>query len=436
MATKVRHGRKITLTVLVGLLLLGAVAGVGAAQELEFWSIGFNPVLTQWLQNEAFPEYERLTGVRIIHTNLGWDDAEERVFVAGSAGVGPDVLATQGDLGITWGRLGFMSPINRYLDLWEDADALVPGLIRPDEETGSIYAVPLYVDLRGTAYNKRLFREAGLSDAAPDGSWEELLEAVRALSRFEGDELVQVGLWEHWDDEWWGTLQTFALYLFQYNDNLYSVDFRTITFHGERGVETAEFVTQLYQLANPPGAVRVVSDRDGGFLAGQVAMNHGGSWIAQLVADSEDSWIDDLGFFVGRRSEEYEPRAMSFANGIGISSFSTDPDQAWHFITWLMGADISPQFYALGGYISPRIDLVDINMQLQPHLAEWYMGTQYAHIWPEYPPQLDPQFDWGMLSQGLAQVYRGEADARTKLLEVGSAWQGRLNEAWARLESE
>lgn len=425
--------RSVKLLILVCSVLL-LVTGVGAAQELEFWTIGLQPGAVTWLHEEVFPRFEAMTGIKVIHNDFGWDGTEEKVTVSALAGVGPDVLATQGDLGINWGRAGWMIPLNRYYEQWSDRDALIPGLIRPDAETGDIYALPLYVDLRGTAYNKRLFREAGLPPQAPDGSWEELEETARKLTRITNGELTQVGLWEHWDDQWWGTLQTFALYLFQYGENLYSEDFRRITYHGDKGVETAEMIARLFQLANPPHAERVIHDSGGGFLAGEVAMTHGGSWIANMVATADDPWVEDLGFFVGRRSAEYEPVALSFANGIGISAFTKDPDAAWQFIEFIMSEEISPMWHAKASTISPRYDLIDENMRLQPELAEWYMGSRYAQIWPEYPPQLAPEFDWGMLTFGLHEIYRGDVDARTKLTEIGTAWQAKLDEAWQRLE--
>lgn len=415
-------------------LVLAIAYGASFAQELEMWTIGLNPNAMAWLIEEALPEFEARTGYKVIVNDFGWDGTDEKVTVSAIAGVGPDVLATQGDLGINWGRAGWMLPLNKYFDNWADRDALIPGLLRPDAETGDLYALPLYIDLRGTAYNKRLFREAGLPPTAPDGSWEELEEAARKLTRISGNELIQVGLWEHWDDQWWGTLQTFALYLFQYGENLYSEDFRKITYHSERGVETAETIARLFQLANPSHATRMIPDRDGGFLDGFVAMTHGGSWIANMVATADDSWLDDLGFFVGRRSAAYEPKAMAFANGIGISAFSRDPDGAWQLIEFLMGDEISPTWHAKASTIAPRYDLIEENMRLQPELAEWYAGSRHAQIWPEYPPQLGPEFDWGMLTFGLYEIYQGSVDARTKLLEIGEAWQAKLDEAWARLE--
>lgn len=420
--------------ILAVLLVLGLVTGTVSAKELEFWTIGLNPEAVVWLKEEVFPAYERMTGTTVIHNDFGWDGTQEKVAVSAAAGVGPDVMATMGDLGINWGRAGWMIPLNRYIDGWADREALVPGLIRPDAETGHIYALPLYIDLRGTAYNKRLFREAGLPPEAPSESWEDLEAAARRLTRIESGEVRQVGLWEHWDDPWWGTLQTFTLYLFQYNENLYSEDFRRITYHGEKGVETAEMIARLYQLMYPSHAENKIEDRDGGFINGLVAMTHGGSWIARAVATSDNSWIDDLGFFVGRRSPDYAPKALAFANGIGISKFSDDPDEAWRFIEFIMGEEINPMWHAKAGTISPRIDLIEENFRLQPELAEWYLASRFAQIWPEYPPQLAPEFDWGMLTMGLHEIFQGKVDTRTKLTEIGAAWQAKLDEAWARLE--
>lgn len=431
------RARELLAALWVSAVLWAGLSGSALGQEIEIWTIGLNPSAAAWLKEEAFPRFQALTGMSVIHNDFGWDGTNEKVAVSAAAGVGPDVLSTMGDLGINWGRAGWMIPLNRYYEAWPDRDALVPGLIRPDPETGHIYALPLYIDLRGTAYNKRLFREAGLPPEAPDGSWEELESAARRLTRITGDgELTQVGLWEHWDDQWWGTLQTFTLYLFQYNENLYSEDFRRITFASERGVETAEFVARLYQLANPPHAARTIADRDGGFLDGFVAMTHGGAWVANMVATADEPWLEDLGLFVGRRSADYERRAMAFANGIGISAFSKDPDAAWRLIEFIMSAEISPVWHAKASTISPRIDLIEENMRLQPELAEWYAASRYAQIWPEYPPQLSPEFDWGMLTVGLYDIYRGTVDARTKLLEIGAAWQAKLNGAWARLEGD
>lgn len=432
---RVRFHRSVP-ALLVTLLVL-ALSGAASAQTLEIWGIGWNPNLIQWFQEVAAPAYKARTGWDIQLTNLGWDEFEEKVSVAGAAGVGPDVLATGGDMGLGWGRNGWLLPLNQYFERWDEADGIVPGLMRPDPATGEIWALPLYVDLRGTAYNKRLFREAGLDPEQAPQSWEELESAAQRLTRIINGELRQIGMDEHWADPGWGTMQVFTQYLYSYNEGLYSEDYREINWDGPKGVETAEFIARMYQMSHPPHAEDRVEDRYAGFMNGTVAMTHGGSWIGRDAHLHDPAWREDLGFFIPQRSPAYEKWALSFANGIAISRFSRDPDQAWDLLSWLMSRDVNPEFLAKHGSVSSRYDAIDENMRLQPELAGWYAASAHAVLWPIDPHiavnGLNALFDWGSWGQMLYDIYQGNRNAQAGLVEVGAAWQGVLDSAWAAL---
>ncbi|HET7559098.1 MAG TPA: sugar ABC transporter substrate-binding protein, partial [Limnochordia bacterium] len=334
-------------------LTIGLAAGVSSAKSLEFWTIGLSAGAVDWLNSTAFPEFTKAHGVDVHLTNLSWDDYWDKITTAGAGGVGPDVLVTDGDMGVSWGRSGFMLPLNHYVDAWKDSDSLVPGMFAPDDQNGNIYALPYWLDIRGTVYNKQLFSQAGLDPNTPPQGWTQMENYVKKLTRIQDGVLKQIGLFESWQASDWGQEETYGAYAMQRHTPLFfNQDDTKVMFNQPANVETVEFLARLYKIVNPAVAKNEVQDPFNGFYDGKVAMTSGGTWVPSTAYSQDPSWKQNLGFFVGRYSPETQPAALTYVNGIGISKFSKDPDLAWSFIQWLMSPDISPTLNAKSGTVS------------------------------------------------------------------------------------
>lgn len=412
------------------LLVIGITGTAMAADKVVFWSVGYTAELQQWLTEVAFPKFTAETGLEVEYLNLDWGERDEKVRVAALGGVGPDVIGTAGDLGRDWGHEGLMIPLNKYLDSWDDYDMIIPSLFNPDIETGTIYGIPLWIDLRGVLYNKSVFREIGLDDNSPPQSWEEFLEVNRKAVRITADALTRVG----YDDYWPGPAFIYAMFLYGNGGRFYSEDFRQILFDGPESIETLEFLAEVFRINNPTH-VDLSFYNEGWygtrFVNGTAAMVHGGTWMAQEAMAA--GILDDMGLFVPRRSPETEPAALSFVNGIGISSLSSNPDRAWQFIEWLMSADIVEQFHAVGGTISTRADSLSAAMQYQPELLPWYEAAQYARMWETIPSHIagyvdenDYAITWDIIN--------GSSPAQSTMSELAAVWQSQFDAAWSAYE--
>ena len=154
-------------------LLVACVAGTGSAETLVFWSSGYPLEVQDLLRSSVFPKFEAEHGVTIEYKEIGWGGPrDEQLFVALAAGVGPDVYVN--------GTEDWAIPLDDYVNAWDEAENIPQGFwdIARWMSRGQLLYVPQIVEIRGYAYNERLFLEAGLGTDAP-GSWDEMLAYVK-----------------------------------------------------------------------------------------------------------------------------------------------------------------------------------------------------------------------------------------------------------------
>ncbi len=148
-------------------VLLGAGAAAAAPQaSLEFWTISLQPFFTTYIQG-LITRYERAhPGLRIKWIDVQPQALDQKLLAAIAGGVAPDVVNLNTETTIR------MAEAHALVDM----DAAVPaaargryfpniwGSLRLD---GRAYGVPWYVVPDVLAYNRTLFRRAGLDPAHP-----------------------------------------------------------------------------------------------------------------------------------------------------------------------------------------------------------------------------------------------------------------------------
>ncbi len=167
-------------------LLLGTGAASAAPQVLlEFWTISLQPYSTAYIQG-LIGRYQRAhPGVRIRWIDVQLQALAEKLLAAIAGGVAPDVVNLNTETTIR------MAQAHALVDM----DAAVPAAVRaryfPNiwaslRVQGRAYGIPWYVEPDVLAYNRALFRRAGLDPAHPPATMDAFIQAAVMIKQRTG----------------------------------------------------------------------------------------------------------------------------------------------------------------------------------------------------------------------------------------------------------
>ncbi len=132
---------------------------------------------------------EEYPNVTITYRAFTDPDVYDKTLIdALAAGKGPDIFGvSNGDARRKRDKI-FPLPPSAYTVAQLRAD-FPDTVVRDFSYSGSVYALPLYVDTLALIYNRELLNEAGI--AFPPETWETVQEIAPALTKYDGDAIAQ-----------------------------------------------------------------------------------------------------------------------------------------------------------------------------------------------------------------------------------------------------
>lgn len=154
---------KILLTALMALGLSGlsAPAALAAESKIEFWTFSMKPKFTPYFES-VVRNYEAANpGVKIEWVDFPWDVIQTKLVTRIVAGTPPALV----NLNLPWAdeyaRDDLLTPVD---SLFGAARAnYIPGTLQDLTFKGKTYGFPMYSNVAVIAYNREIFRAAGLS---------------------------------------------------------------------------------------------------------------------------------------------------------------------------------------------------------------------------------------------------------------------------------
>jgi ABC-type glycerol-3-phosphate transport system substrate-binding protein len=107
----------------------------------------------------------------------------EEFITVMSGGKGPDLVKVWVGAIQTLATLGFLQPVDPYLQGWNQKDFIKPVLWESVSVGGKTYGIPCDSNFLFLLYRKDLFASAGLNPDVPPATWDQLVTAARALTR-------------------------------------------------------------------------------------------------------------------------------------------------------------------------------------------------------------------------------------------------------------
>ena len=181
-----QSGDAVTLT-----LVLNAISG------------GKNAAEADWIENWVIPEFEAAMAeegqeVDVVFEAQGVDDEDYKTKIALDlqSGGGADIIGMDGIWVGEFAEAGYIAPLEEVggeaVAEWEGWEQIPEAVQNALAFEGERYGVPQGADGRVLFYNKDLFTQAGLPAEWEPTSWEDVLDAARALKQIDGVIPVQL----------------------------------------------------------------------------------------------------------------------------------------------------------------------------------------------------------------------------------------------------
>lgn len=252
------------------------------------------------------------------------EDMITKFLTGATSGMVPDVMIWDRWQTALYAPRGVLAPINDYMsrdsivatDFYEEA-------IRELSAGNQVYGLPLTVDARALFYNNAHLTEAGV---VPPTTWDELAAAAVALTKRDGDTLVQAGLSL-------GDAGLFSMYQRQAGGEMLNEDGSTTAFNGPEGLSVLNYWKGLmdqgvYEVGYESG----LGEGQDAFITGKVSMHYTGPWMLSTY----QTYGADLDFGVVPPVAGPNGDLGSVMGGFGlvITEASENKDAAWEVVKW------------------------------------------------------------------------------------------------------
>lgn len=206
------------------------------------------------LQREVIPNFERENKVKVELIPVDWSNRMEKILLGTAAGVVPDIFMNGAEQVYELVRADLVTDLTDRLNAWPDKRDFIPGAFGSSTWGGRNYGVPLLAAPRMWWYYYDLFEESGLDPKRPPETWEDLLVAVRKLTRTQGKEIVQQGysVERLTLDDPFANIQEFVPYLWQAGGDLINEDLQ-VGFTSHAAKQALQFMLDLRSASLPAG---------------------------------------------------------------------------------------------------------------------------------------------------------------------------------------
>lgn len=341
-----------TAALLLGLLIM-SLAPLSAQDE---------PVtMTMWVRSINFSvqtlvdEWNATHDNQIELTEVPAAEFVTKMGAAVAAGEAPDIASIDLIYTPAFASAGQLVDLTEFVNALPYADDLSPAHMTLGEYEGRNYAVPFAAEGSFLIYNVDLFEQAGLDPENPPTTWDEVLEAARAITAL-GDDTY--GYYFAGNCAGCNAF-TFLPFIWASGGDVLSEDFSQPTLEEDPAVSEA---LALYRTMWEEGLIPEGAIVDGGenftnaFASGTIGMAGTGAFGIDNYKTNYPDLNFDVTYIPGK-----DGGTASFGGGdnIGIPTGSEYVEEAWEFIEWTLSEDVQLELYAGNNQLPVRLSLAD-----------------------------------------------------------------------------
>jgi multiple sugar transport system substrate-binding protein len=323
--------------------------GVDDGTTITMWSRAATETRVQSQVDAYNASHENQVELRLVPT-------DEYVGVVGNAATAnelPDLFSADVVFMPNWTSQGLFADLTSRIDGLPGIDNVGQAHIVASSWEGKKYGLPFIIDLSVWMYNKDLFTQAGLDPEAPPTTLAEFAAAARAVQALDiegtygtyfGGNCGGCNVFTWWPIIWaeGGAVMNDEGTEATLNTDTAKEIYRTFGALWDEGVINPESIQEAGPTWTQP------------FPAGKVGIMP----MPASLQESEGMALDNLGVtaIAGINGGE-----STFVGGdsIGVSKDSQNVEQAWNFITWMLGDENQVEVVAKAGNVVARTDLAD-----------------------------------------------------------------------------
>jgi multiple sugar transport system substrate-binding protein len=302
--------------------------------EIVLWDWSFEP-RNAWMQ-KYIDEWQALhPGVTIKYEIYPEADVGSKLATAVVAGTGPDFSVVNEEWRVEYQRNGLLEPLPKDLfpQAWRDLLYSTPSLVDKD---GEIYVTSVGAMGGELYWDKKLFADAGLTEADVPETWDELVTLAQSLTTWNDDgTLNTAGFGVNGLPVWiWFDLMV------QKGGHFYNEDVTKALWNEAPGVEAAQFVRDLfleYKVTSPD--VPWWGDL---YCNGRAAMGYSYAWMPGWVGGTCPDKSADLGIAPLPRFEGSPAQGIQLEEDFITVFKNTAPEKKlliWDFLHYLLLED-------------------------------------------------------------------------------------------------
>ncbi|MEU8743642.1 extracellular solute-binding protein [Streptomyces parvulus] len=301
---------------------------------------------------------------------------------------------------------GYLEPLDPYLEKWKDWDQFIDTSKAATEgEDGKTYGVPDGTDTRGLWFSKDVFAKAGLPANWQPKTWDEVLDAARAIKeKVPGVTPLNVYTGKPAGEA--ATMQGFQMLLYGTNDGasdpMYDKDTKKWITAGKGFEDSLAFVESVYKEKLGPEVSDALDPNFGTKVRGEllpqgklgIALD--GSWLPQdwLEGSGHEwpEWSKELGLAAMPTQHGQAPGRVSMSGGWAwsVPAKAANPDLAFEFVKTMQTRANAQKWYVANSGIAVREDVANdpAYTAAQPGIkffTDLVESTHYRPAYPAYP---------------------------------------------------
>ncbi len=355
--------------------LLAAGAWAASPVNLTIWTHTHAPA-NAYIQKLVAQYMTANPNVKISYEPAADNNTyEDKVLTALASGAGPDIFNEGVGAMYTFAGLGQLAEVTPqvlqamgYSSATAFKNDYIPGIIDKLYYNGKLYSVYREFNIFGLMLNKSAFKRGGL-DATKDApkTWDDLLNVAKKLTIWNGDKLVQTGMFlpSSWGADW-TFIPMQALFL-QNKASVLDNTAKAAAINSDAALKTFTYFRNLARAQNN-APIKFPDDVWTRFSLGDVAMYVASTWTMPLLQDSAkgDKRFSPDNFVVvpypklpGADRVHAPIQALVWS----VNAKSAAVSEAWKFVQWMTSGKQAVGWYTDVGYLLPTKAMMDMGKQ-------------------------------------------------------------------------
>ncbi|CAM3674222.1 ABC transporter substrate-binding protein [Isoptericola cucumis] len=272
---------------------------------------------------------------------------------------------------------GYLLPLDDHLAGWDEWDQFVDTAKQAGlGDDGKTYGVPMGTDTRGLWFNKKVLAKAGLPEDWAPKTWDELLEAARAIKKADPD-VIPLNVYSGKPMGEGSTMQGFEMLLYGTGGTLYDDASSKWVVGSQEFVDSLAFIETIYSEGLAPTPQQALDPNVGNTVsaewlpADQLGIALDGSWMPGTWLEEGTApwpeWTEVMGTAAMPTQDGQEPGAVSMSGGwtLSVGAGTEHPDEAFDVLTMALDKENSLRFAIDNSQIAVRTDVAE-----EPSYAE------------------------------------------------------------------